>query len=225
MRPEAVLFDCDGVLVDSEPLTDEVIIANLSRYGLEISEDEVTDLFLGGTLAGVGEKARERGAVLPEDWLDEIYSETFDRLREGTPPIEGITDVIERLDFLGIPYGVGSNGPRNKMEITLGQNGLWDKFKDMMASAHDGLPAKPAPDIYASLAKRMGVDPARAVVIDDSAAGIGGALAAGIPAIGFAQRTPAGRLEALGVPTVRSMSQLADMIGLWDDSNRELSKG
>ncbi len=224
MRPDAVLFDCDGVLVDSEPLTDAVIIANLERYGLKVSENEVADLFLGGTLAGVGEMARDRGAALPDDWIDEIYAETLGKLREGTPLVSGVVDLLDRLDTLGIPFGVGSNGPRSKMEITLGQNGLWDRFKDMMASAHDGLPAKPAPDIYASLAARIGVDPARALVIDDSAAGLGGAIAAGIPAIGYAERTPADRLEVLGVRVARSMSEVADMIGLGNDQNRGLSK-
>ncbi len=214
MRPEAVLFDCDGVLVDSEPLTDEVIIANLARYGLVVRGDEVTDLFLGGTLVGVGEEARRRGAELPDDWIDEIYAETLGRLRDGTPLVEGVVELIDRLDTLGIPFGVGSNGPRNKMEITLGQNGLWDRFKDMMASAHDGLPAKPAPDIYASLATRIGVNPARAVVVDDSPAGIGGAIAAGIPGIGYAERTPVDLLEAPGVRIARSMKEVGDLLGL-----------
>ncbi|MEO1238239.1 MAG: HAD family phosphatase [Pseudomonadota bacterium] len=219
MRPEAVLFDCDGVLVDSEPVTDKVIIANLARYGVTVSEDEVTELFLGGTLAGVGEKARARGADLPANWIDEIYAETFDALRAGTPVIDGTVPLLDRLDTLGIPYGVGSNGPRAKMEITLGQNGLWERLKDKMVSAHDGVAPKPAPDIYLKLAGLLGVDPARATVVDDSPSGAKGGIAAGCQVIAFGQRTPAALLGPLGVPVARSMSELAAMLGVADDQD------
>lgn len=221
MPPDAVLFDCDGVLVDSEPVTDRVIIANLARYGLSVSKDEVTDLFLGGTLAGVGEVARARGADLPDAWVDEIYSETFDALRQGTPLIDGVVDLLGALDRAGIPYGVGSNGPRAKMEITLGQNGLWDRFKSCMSSAHDaGVAAKPAPDVYLVLARQLSVDPARCVVIDDSPSGARGGIAAGAQVIAFGATTPAGHLKPLGVPIARSMSEIADMIGVGGDQDR-----
>lgn len=220
MRPEAVLFDCDGVLVDSEPVTDKVIIANLARYGVAVSEAEVTEFFLGGTLAGVGDKARARGADLPSDWVDEIYAETFDALRAGTPAIDGAVALLDRLDDLGIPYGVGSNGPRAKMEITLGQNGLWERLKDRMVSAHDGIPAKPAPDIYLKLATLLGADPARCVVVDDSPSGAKGGIAAGCQVIAFAERTPAALLEPLGVPVARTMSHVAALMGVVDDQDR-----
>ncbi|MDJ1009129.1 MAG: HAD family phosphatase [Paracoccaceae bacterium] len=214
MTPKAVLFDCDGVLVDSEPITDRVVIANLARHGLAVSEDDVAELFLGGTLRGIGEAARARGADLPEDWLDGLYAETYRALEAGTPVVDGVPALLDRLDRSGIPYGVGSNGSREKMKITLGQNGLWSRFESAMVSAHDGLPAKPAPDIYLKLAETLGVAPAEAAVVDDSPAGLKAALAAGIPAIGFAERTPADRLGALGVPTARSMGAVAELLGL-----------
>ncbi|MEL7106033.1 MAG: HAD family phosphatase [Pseudomonadota bacterium] len=219
MRPDAVLFDCDGVLVDSEPVTDRVIIANLARYGIAVSAAEVTEYFLGGTLAGVGEKARAQGADLPKGWVDEIYAETFDALRRGTPLIKGVPDLLDRLDALGIPFGVGSNGPRAKMEITLGQNGLWERCKDKMVSAHDGVPAKPAPDIYLKLASLLGADPARCVVVDDSPSGAKGGLAAGCKVIAYAERTPEALLAPLGVPIARTMSDVAAMMGVANDQD------
>lgn len=215
MRPDAVLFDCDGVLVDSEPITDRVIIANLARYGLTVTEDEVTDLFLGGTLAGVGEVAQARGANLPEIWVDEIYTETFEALARGTPLIAGVMGLLDALDEAGIRYGVGSNGPRAKMEITLGQHGLWERFAKHMASAHDpGIAAKPAPDVYLSAARQLGVAPERCVVVDDSPSGARGGIAAGAQVIAYGAATPLANLEPLGVPIARSMSQVADMIGV-----------
>lgn len=222
MRPDAVLFDCDGVLVDSEPVTDKVIISNLARYGLTVSEAEVTEFFLGGTLAGAGEKARARGADLPDTWVEEIYAETFDALRRGTPVVPGVQDLLDRLDALGIPFGVGSNGPRKKMEITLSQNGLWERCKDKIVSAHDGIPAKPAPDIYLKLAELLGADPARCVVIDDSPAGAQGGLAAGCHVIAFGERTPHALLAPLGVRIARSMSDVAAMLGVADDQDGRL---
>ena len=73
--PKAVLFDCDGVLVDSEPLTEEVLIANLTRHGLPVEPRDITGMFVGGTMKSLGETARSLGANLPEDWLDEIYDQ------------------------------------------------------------------------------------------------------------------------------------------------------
>ena len=225
MRPEAVLFDCDGVLVDSESITDRAIAANLTRHGLAIDAHEVSELFLGGTIRGVADVARARGADLPENWVEQMYAEIYDLLAAGTPVVAGVVDVLDRLDAAGIPYGVGSNGAREKMKITLGQNGLWDRFKDAMVSAHDGIAAKPAPDIYLTLARKLGVDPARAVVIDDSPSGLGGGIAAGIPVIAYAERTAEDRLAPLGVPMARSMSEVAAMIGVASDQDGEVREG
>ncbi|MCB2151360.1 MAG: HAD family phosphatase, partial [Rhodobacteraceae bacterium] len=80
MRPAAVLFDCDGVIVDSEPTTDRVIAANLTRHGLPMDPDGVRSLFRGGTMFGVADAARTRGANLGEGWVDAVYAEVFDAL-------------------------------------------------------------------------------------------------------------------------------------------------
>ena len=217
MTPKAVLFDCDGVLVDSEPITDGVLIANLARHGLRVSEAEVAELFLGGTIRNVGEEARRRGANIPDDWATDIYAEIYARLREGCPLVSGVEDLLKRLDQAGIATGVGSNGSREKMRITLGQNGLWERFAPVMVSAHDGVAAKPAPDIYLRLAETLGIDATEAVVIEDSPTGAKAGLAAGARVIGFAERTPPEKFSALGVPIAASMGKVAAMLGLGDD--------
>ncbi|MEM9709237.1 MAG: HAD family phosphatase [Pseudomonadota bacterium] len=217
MRPEAVLFDCDGVLVDSEPVTDRVIIENLSSYGLTLTPDEVTEMFLGGTLPQVGEKARAMGADLPETWTDEIYRKIDDSLRGNCPAVDGVHTLLDRLDRAGIPYGVASNGPRHKMAVTLGQNDLLDRMGDRIFSAHDGIAPKPAPDMYLMLAERLGVAPGRAVVVEDSAAGVRAAKAAGIRVIGYAERTPAEKLAALGAEAAATMAEVGRLMGFRDD--------
>ena len=136
MTAKAVIFDCDGVLVDSEPITNDILHENLNANGLTIAHDQIEDMFVGGTIAGVGETAREMGARLPDDWVSQIYDAIYARLREGTPPIAGVQAVLDALDARNIPYAVGSNGSLEKMEITLGQNGLWHRFEGRMFSAH-----------------------------------------------------------------------------------------
>ncbi|MGI9424503.1 MAG: HAD family hydrolase, partial [Hyphomicrobiaceae bacterium] len=109
--PKLVIFDCDGVLVDTEPPTNAVIATNLARYGLELTVTQCVELFMGGTMASVAEKVREMGYPLPRDWTDEIYQELFARLAEGVSVIPGVLDVLDGLDADAVPYCVGSNGP------------------------------------------------------------------------------------------------------------------
>ena len=154
--PNAVLFDCDGVLVDSEPIADKVLVADLASYGLILGPDQVTEMFTGGTLKGVEQSARKMGADLPADWLDGIYEKTFAKLRAGTPLIGGVGDLLDTLDATAIPYAVGSNGPMDKMRITLGQHDLWDRFGGHIYSSHVHGAAKPAPDLYQLAARSLG---------------------------------------------------------------------
>lgn len=212
--PKAVLFDCDGVLVDSEPLTEAVLIANLASHGFHVEASGLSELLLGGTMQSLGEMARGLGADLPEDWLSEIYAQMFDRLRAGTPLIAGVADLLDALDRQGITYAVGSNGPMDKMRITLGQNGLWDRFAPHIYSAHEHGAPKPAPDLYLLAAQALGQAPKDCVVIDDSPAGCRGGIAAGCRTLGFAETTDAAPLRALGIETVASMQEVQDLLAL-----------
>ncbi|MEL7344092.1 MAG: HAD-IA family hydrolase [Pseudomonadota bacterium] len=214
MPPEAILFDCDGVLVDSEPVADRVLVANFARYGLVLDETQVHALFAGGTMKGAGQEAVQRGATLPANWLDEIYEELFAELARYTPPIAGVGDLLDRLDVAGIPYAIGSNGPFRKMDITLGQNSLLERFQGRLISAHVIGRAKPDPGVYLEAARILGVDPARTVVIDDSPSGVKAGVAAGARVLGFAPRSDPDRLAALGAEVFFKMSQVPDLIGI-----------
>ena len=213
-RPDAVLFDCDGVLVDSEPIADRILVENFARYGFEIDVAEVHTLFAGGTMKGAGEEAKRRGAAMPENWLDEIYDELLGALALGTPIIPGIRDLLDRLDAAGIPYAIGSNGAPRKMEITLGQNDLLERFEGRIVSAHVLGRAKPDPGVYLEAARILGVDPAQTVVIDDSPSGVRAGVAAGARVLGYAPHSDADRLRALGAEVFFDMAEAPALIGL-----------
>lgn len=186
MTPDLVIFDCDGVLVDSEPVTDQVIQANLARYGLPLSRSEVHNLFVGGTMASAGEEARRRNAKLPANWLDEIYTEVFTALARGVPLMPGIETLLDQLDRAGIATAIASNGPQKKMEITLTPSGLWHRFQGRVFSGHDtGMAPKPAPTMINRIMEKMGTTAARTVFIDDSPNGTAAGIAAGVTTFGL----------------------------------------
>lgn len=215
MRPAAVLFDCDGVIVDSEPITDRVIAANLTRHGLPLGAGEVHALFLGGTMGSVADEARRRGADLPPDWVDAVYEEMFAELARGTPLVPGIAAVLDALDGADIPYAVGSNGPHRKMQITLGQHPeVHRRLLGRIFSRHDVARPKPAPDLYLHAAAALGVSPGACAVIEDSATGATAARAAGMACFGYAATSDGAALARAGARPFGSMHDLPALLGL-----------
>ena len=212
--PDGVIFDCDGVIVDSEPITDAVLLADLTGRGLPITADDLPRLFHGGTIRGVAETVRGMGVDLPADWVDAIYDEIHAALEQGTPLVPGIVDLLDRLDARGIPYIVGSNGSRRKMTITLGQNDLMDRLGDRLVSAHEEGTAKPDPTLYLIAAERIGVAPARCAVIEDTPTGARAAVAAGMRCLGHAARTPADRLAEVGAEPFPDMAAIGRALGV-----------
>lgn len=217
-RPKLVIFDCDGVLVDTEGPTNEVMAANLAGYGLSLTPEECERQFIGGTIASVGEKVRKMGFPLPENWTDEMYGQMFDRLRQGVDLIPGAVDLLDRLDAGGIPYCVGSNGPMPKMEITLVHTGLMDRLRGRIFSPHViGLEhAKPAGGLYLHAAREMGFEPIDCIVVEDSVNGSLGAKNAGIRCFGYTRETAAADLEAVGAIPFADMADLPELFGLND---------
>ena len=214
MPPDLVLFDCDGVLVDSEPLTSLVIQSSLARCGLEVSLDDIDTYFVGGTMMGVRDTALSKGAHLPDTWMDDIYREMFDKLAAEVEPVPGILSVLDALDAAGIPYAVGSNGPHQKMEITLRRCGLYDRLAGRIVSREDVPHPKPAPDVYLAAAAALGVDPARAIVVEDSPNGATAGKAAGCVTFGFAAHTRPERLQPICDRIFDDMADLPGMLGL-----------
>lgn len=214
MVPRLVIFDCDGVLVDSEGPANETLIANLARHGFSLTMEEAEDGFVGGTMKGTFEKARSLGADLPDDWVDEMYRELFARLRQGVDPIDGIFDLLDLLDARSLPYCVASNGSDEKMSITLGHTGLWERFEGRRFSAHRLGVSKPNPGLYLISAKTMGVAPEHCVVIEDSESGARAARDAGMACLGYAPKGGGEKLAALGAKLFSSMRDAPGLLGL-----------
>ena len=212
--PKLVIFDCDGVVVDSEPLTLRLIRDDLAARGLPLDLTKTTDLFMGSTIAGAGAQAREMGADIPEDWVDLIYDKVFAALARKVESIPGIGAVLDRLDRQGIAYAIGSNGPHRKMEITLARCGLAARFAGRTYSREDVAAPKPAPDVYLLAASQAGVAPQDCVVIEDSATGAQAAVAAGMAVFGFARETPRAKFEGLTELLFDDMGQLPALLGL-----------
>ena len=214
-RPAAVLFDCDGVLVDSEPLTFALLADELAGAGLPLGTAEMETLFLGGTIRGLHAKARALGARLEADWPDRFYTRLYARLAEGTPLIPGVVDLLDRLDAAGIPYAVGSNGATRKMEITLGQHPqVMARLTGRLFSGQDLNAPKPAPDVYLMAARALGVDPAACVVVEDSPNGAMAAQAAGMRCFGLCPSGHAAGLIAAGAEPIAALAELPGRIGL-----------
>ncbi len=156
-RPEAVLFDCDGVIVDSEGPTFHLLLKDLAAHGLPLTLHQLETDYIGGTIETVATRARAAGARLPDGWEDDVYTRIYALLAEGTPLMPGILAVFDTLDAAGIPYAVGSNGTPQKMQITLGQHGLIPRFRTVLSGQAIGRP-KPAPDLYLLAALHCGAN-------------------------------------------------------------------
>ncbi|QXT39783.1 HAD family hydrolase [Gymnodinialimonas ceratoperidinii] len=216
MIPDLVIFDCDGVLVDSEPISNQTIADALSEMGVSCTLEETMAAFVGKSMAQVAEGVRAMGAELPgsdADWIDSIYAQTYARLRAGVDPIPGVTAVLDALDAAGVPYCVASNGSDEKMDITLGATGMAERFRGKRFSAQTLGVSKPDPDLFFIAAQYMSTVPGRAVVIEDSASGALGAQRAGMRCFGYAP-TDGAALEAVGAEIFRSMDQLPALLGL-----------
>lgn len=218
MTPDLVIFDCDGVLVDSEPLSNQVTVDALAGLGVSITLQEAMDLFMGKSMTQVAAIARERGAPLPgtdAEWIAELYAITYARLRKGVDPIPGVVGVLGALDAARVPYCIVSNGSDEKMDVTLGGTGMDARFAGKRFSAHTHGVSKPDPELFFIAARHMGVEPSCAVVIEDSASGALGAQRAGMRCFGYA---PEGgeSLVAVGAQIFRDMNDLPALLGIAD---------
>lgn len=214
-RPEAVIFDCDGVIVDSEGMTFDLLVDEFAAHGLHMPVERIARDFIGGTMHDVAGRARAAGAALPPDWVETFYTRLYAHLATGTPLIPGVLRVLDALEAAGIPFAIGSNGSDQKMQVTLGQHpGLIERFRGHLYSGQTLGAPKPAPDLYLYAASRLGVSASACVVIEDSPTGARAARAAGIRCLGYAAHTPAEALQAVGAEPFARMSDLPELLGL-----------
>jgi len=178
-----VIFDCDGVLVDSEPLALGLLVDSLDGIGIKIDLADAQRRFLGRSLTAVCEMIREDfGVSVPEDTLSHMRTELNDLFRRELKPIEGVAAMLGRLEPARC---VASSSQPDRIRLSLRVTGLLDHFKPNIFSATMVKRGKPAPDLFLFAASRMGVAPEAVLVIEDSPAGIVAARRAGMHAFGF----------------------------------------
>ncbi|AJD42898.1 HAD family hydrolase [Rhizobium sp. SEMIA 4085] len=177
-----VIFDCDGVLVDSEPISVSVLVEAMNDLGVPITEEEVYGRFLGKSLATVIETMKSEYQVhAGDEFLERIRTNLYSRFRKELRPIEGIGATIDALD---IPCCVASSSQVERIRLSLTVTGLIDKLPNIF-SASMVKNGKPAPDLFLHAAREMQVDPEDCLVIEDSPAGIEAAQAAGMTVFAF----------------------------------------
>ncbi|OUS07477.1 haloacid dehalogenase [Rhodobacterales bacterium 52_120_T64] len=214
MNLKLVIFDCDGVLVDTEVLFNQALVEDLAAHGLSLTLDQCMGLFVGGTMSGVKSKAEQLGAMLPDTWVEDFYIKVYKLLGERTESIAGIEGALDAIERSGIPYCVASNGRIAKMEITLGRTGMLERFKDVMFSAQALGTAKPAPELFLAAARNFGVSPDECVVIEDSPTGVLAAKHAGMKCYGYAPHDDGQALAAEQAIIFKDMSELPVLLGL-----------
>jgi len=209
--PELVIFDCDGVLVDSEKIAVKVDALVLAELGWPLSEHEIVERFVGRSFADMtAEIERHLGRPLPDGWdvpYRRLYREAFDR---ELAPVDG---VVEALDALTLPSCVASSTSHEGLRHTLGLTGLHDRFAGRVFSAADVPRGKPAPDLFLHAARTLGVPPARCVVVEDSRYGVQAARAAAMRSLGYAGGlTPAPWLQGPGTTVFTTMRALPTLL-------------
>ncbi len=217
--PELVVLDCDGVLLDSERISASLWTGIFSELGWHLTEQQFTELFVGcnshewhdGVERGLGKR-------LAPDW-DQAYQDRHNEaFTSGLTPVPGIVDVLDQLDAGGVPYCVASNSGHDYLEQWLTHTGLWERVHGRVFSAEDVHRGKPEPDLYLLAAEKLGVEPSRCMVVEDSPFGVRAAHAAGMRCFAFAGGiTPEGRFAGLSATVFHDMRDLPALLGIADD--------
>ena len=207
-----VIFDCDGVLIDSEPIANRVLAQQLEGAGLKMGPDEVMKTFVGRTRDGCIEVAgRMLGRPLPKEFARTWDLALYEALQREVKPVEGIAEV---LDGMTLPWCVASNGEPERMRLALRAAGLLERVGDRLFSAKQVARPKPAPDLFLHAARVMGHPPGACAVIEDTPTGVKAAVAAGMRVFGYvgAPHTDPDALAAAGAETFHHMRALPSLL-------------
>lgn len=205
-----VIFDCDGVLVDSERLTAVVEARMLTEMGWPMTEAELVRRFMGGSSeAMLAEIERHLGPELTREFDERSSAQVRASFERELTAVPGVRELALALAGAQVPTCVASSGTHAKMRLTLGLTGLWELFDGRIFSADEVEHGKPAPDLFLYAAARLGVEPHRCVVVEDSVNGVTAARSAGMTAYGFGGGlAPADELAAAGAIVFEHMHDL-----------------
>lgn len=215
--PSLVIFDCDGVLVDTEPVGGRVFAEGAIELGYPASFDECLHTFRGRSMTSAVEIIEARmGFPVPDGWAGEMWRRTEKAFAGGVEPIAGVAEAISHIHKHGIPFCLASSGEMSFIHRNLQSAGLFHYFDSRMFNAAMVVRGKPAPDLFLHAASCMGHAAETCVVIEDSLPGVQAAVAAGMAVIGYAgdPLTDAEALKSEGAHVISDMSALPQLLGL-----------
>lgn len=213
MAARAVIFDCDGVLVDSERLITQVESEHLKRLGLELSPEEARAWFMGLTVTDTAARIQQRlGGTLSPEWLHDWGMWAALALTRSLRAVPGVTDVVEHLHRNEVPICVASQSPLPRVQLSLEVTGLAQYFGGRVFTASMVGRPKPAPDLFLYAAEQIGVDARSCVVVEDSPSGAAAAVAAGMDVLGYAADSDVDRLAAAGAELFRAMEEVPELL-------------
>ena len=184
-RTRLVIFDFDGVVVDSEPISLSTLRDTLAHFGLDLTIDAVRSRFLGNSVPRIAQAIRAETGQDQPGFAAHWYDLLFARFRAELRPMPGITDLLDALDRRGVAYCIASGSAFQRLDVSLEVTGLAPRFEGRVFSADLVARGKPAPDLFLHAAQCMGVAPRDCLVVEDAPAGIEAAEAAGMRALGF----------------------------------------
>ena len=213
MTPKCIIFDCDGTLVDSEAITNQVIAEMASELGIEMSGEEASATFGGKTLDGVVYKMRElSGNDLPNDWLPRLIQRVNESWESKLRPVKGVKELLEKIK---IPICVASNGEPTHVRHSLRLTKLYDFFDENIFTASEVSKPKPSPELFLYAAKKMGFVPSECAVIEDSVTGVTAAVNAEMEVYGIINNLfSEEQLKQAGAIPFKNMNELPALLEL-----------
>ena len=205
---QLVIFDCDGVLVDSEGPSNRAVAEEITKLGWTMDEAESTRRFVGYQLQQISPVVEAHlGRPVPEGWIEHLRARLLHVLANEVELVPGVREALAALDVLGLPYRVASNSSRREMRVKFARTGLL-KLLGRAHSAYDVPRGKPAPDVFLAASSAEGVPPEACLVVEDSVPGATGAVAAGMACVGLAMADSGAELRAAGATVIRSLLEL-----------------
>jgi beta-phosphoglucomutase-like phosphatase (HAD superfamily) len=213
---ELVIFDCDGVLVDSEVISNDVLARSLTAEGLPTTLAQARREYQGMLLGDIGSRAEARlGRPLRADWLDRYERDRAEVFRRDLRAVPGAAWAVRRIAGAGVPVGVASQGKLSKTRLTLGLTGLRDLFAaDALFSAESVARGKPAPDLFLHAAQAMSATPSGCVVVEDTVSGVAAAVSAEMRVFGYVADSDEAALLRAGAQALRSLEDLPGLLGV-----------
>lgn len=212
MKYKCIIFDCDGVLVDSEAISTQVMVDLLKTVNYHIDIETAIDLFTGLALKdNFAFVEKELGRKLPDNFEATYRKLSFEAFQRDLQPIKGVHDLLDKLT---IPYCVASSGPTNKIKLNLKTTNLSHYFNDNIFSCYEINSWKPEPDIFLHAANMMGFKPEECVVIEDSLPGVTAAKAGGFEVYALQNESNKTTLDGVDVTTFTDMIELDSILGI-----------